>query len=172
MKRTLFMYLFLFTLLFVIFQYMNEKKIFEKQENKIEKQRNIISNLKNELLILKDSLEVLSNENLSCNYFTLQGNENAVSYIEKLGFESLEIESQVSEYMYDQNLVKEKNYLIPYEGMNGKMKINKIKFLNHKWIIADFTDGRYWGEMILEYYVTKKNKIELNQISSLLYPTF
>lgn len=171
MKRTLFMYLFLFMLLFVIFQYMNEKKIFEKQENKIEKQRNIISDLKNELLILKDSLEVLSNENLSCNYFTLQGNENAVSYIEKLGFESLEIESQVSEYMYDQNLVKEKNYLIPYEGMNGKMKINKIKFLNHKWIIADFTDGRYWGEMILEYYVTKKNKIELNQISSLLYPS-
>ena len=171
MKRTLFMYLFLFTLLFVIFQYMNEKKIFEKQENKIEKQRNTISNLKNELLTLKDSLEVLSNENLSCNYFTLQGNENAMSYVEKLGFESLEIESQVSEYIYDQNLVKEKNYLIPYEGMNGKMKINKIKFLNHKWIIADFTDGRYWGEMILEYYVTKKNKIELNQISSLLYPS-
>ena len=171
MKRTLFMYLFLFTLLFVIFQYMNEKKIFEKQENKIEKQRNIISNLKNELLTVKDSLEILSNENLSCNYFTLQGNENAMSYVEKLGFESLEIESQVSEYMYDQNLVKEKNYLIPYEGMNGKMKINKIKFLNHKWIIADFTDGRYWGEMILEYYVTKKNKIELNQISSLLYPS-
>lgn len=171
MKRTLFMYLFLFTLLFVIFQYMNEKKIFEKQENKIEKQRNTISNLKNELLTLKDSLEILSNENLSCNYFTLQGNENAMSYVEKLGFESLEIESQVSEYMYDQNLVKENNYLIPYEGMNGKMKINKIKFLNHKWIIADFTDGRYWGEMILEYYVTKKNKIELNQISSLLYPS-
>lgn len=172
MKRTLFMYLFLFTLLFVIFQYMNEKKIFEKQENKIEKQRNTIFNLKNELLTLKDSLEILSNENLSCNYFTLQGNENAMSYVEKLGFDSLEIENQVSEYMYDQNLVKEKNYLIPYEGMNGKMKINKIKFLNHKWIIADFTDGRYWGEMILEYYVTKKNKIELNQISSLLYPSF
>lgn len=172
MKRTLFMYLFLFTLLFVIFQYMNEKKIFEKQENKIEKQRNTIFNLKNELLTLKDSLEILSNENLSCNYFTLQGNENAMSYVEKLGFDSLEIENQVSEYMYDQNLVKEKNYLIPYEGMNGKMKINKIKFLNHKWIIADFTDGRYWGEMILEYYVTKKNKIELNQISSLMYPSF
>ena len=84
----------------------------------------------------------------------------------------VQIESLVSEYMYDQNLIKEKNYLIPYEGMNGKMKINKIKFLNHKWIIADFTDGRYWGEMILEYYVTKKNKIELNQISSLLYPSF
>ena len=100
MKRTLFMYLFLFTLLFVIFQYMNEKKISEKQENKIEKQRNTISKLKNELLTLKDSLEVLSNENLSCNYFTLQGNENAMSYVEKLGFESLEIESQAASFIF------------------------------------------------------------------------
>ena len=140
MKRTLFMYLFLFTLLFAIFQYMNEKKIFEKQVNKIEKQRNSISNLKNELLILKDSLEILSNENLSCNYFTLQGNENAVSYIEKLGFESLEIENQISDYIYDQNLVKEKNYLIPYEGMNGKMKINKIKSVARKTSHLTFTE--------------------------------
>ena len=172
MKRTLFMYLFLFMLLFVIFQYMNEKKIFEKQENKIEKQRNTISDLKNELTTLKDSIAILAIENSSNNYFNLQGNENAISYIEELGFEALELERQVTDYMYDQNLVSKKNYLIPYEGMNGKMKINKIKFLNHKWIIADFTDGRYWGEMILEYYVTKANKIELTQLSSLLYPSF
>ena len=63
MKRTLFMYLFLFTLLFVIFQYMNEKKIFEKQENKIEKQLNIIADLKNKLTTLKDSIAILSIEN-------------------------------------------------------------------------------------------------------------
>ena len=132
----------------------------------------LIADLKNELTTLKDSIAILSIENSSNNYFNLQGNENAVSYIEELGFEALELERQVTDYMYDQNLVSKKNYLIPYEGMNGKMKINKIKFLNHKWIIADFTDGRYWGEMILEYYVTKANKIELNQISSLLYPSF
>ena len=166
MKRAIFMYLFFFTLLFVIFQYMNEKKIFGKQENKIESQRNKINKLKDQVKVITDSLESLSN----VDYFSLQGNENAISYIESLGFEALEIETFVSDYIYDQNLKKGNNQLVPYEGINGDMKINKLKFLNHKWILADYTDGRYWGEMVLEYYVTKNREIELKQISSLMYP--
>lgn len=166
MKRAIFMYLFFFAMLFVIFQYMNEKKIFGKQENKIESQRNKINKLKDQVKVITDSLESLSN----VDYFSLQGNENAISYIESLGFEALEIETFVSDYIYDQNLKKGNNQLVPYEGINGDMKINKLKFLNHKWILADYTDGRYWGEMVLEYYVTKDRKIELKQISSLMYP--
>ena len=166
MKRAIFMYLFFFTMLFVIFQYMNEKKIFGKQENKIESQRNKINKLKDQVKVITDSLESLSN----VDYFSLQGNENAISYIESLGFEALEIETFVSDYIYDLNLKKGNHQLVPYEGINGDMKINKLKFLNHKWIIADYTDGRYWGEMVLEYYVTKDRKIELKQISSLMYP--
>ena len=166
MKRAIFMYLFFFAILFVIFQYMNEKKIFGKQENKIESQRNKINKLKDQVKVITDSLESLSN----VDYFSLQGNENAISYIESLGFEALEIETFVSDYIYDQNLKKGNNQLVPYEGINGDMKINKLKFLNHKWILADYTDGRYWGEMVLEYYVTKDRKIELKQISSLMYP--
>ena len=166
MKRAIFMYLFFFTMLFVIFQYMNEKKIFGKQENKIESQRNKINKLKDQVKVITDSLESLSN----VDYFSLQGNENAISYIESLGFEALEIETFVSDYIYDLNLKKGNHKLVPYEGINGDMKINKLKFLNHKWILADYTDGRYWGEMVLEYYVTKDRKIELKQISSLMYP--
>jgi len=166
MKRAIFMYLFFFTMLFVIFQYMNEKKIFGKQENKIESQRNKINKLKDQVKVITDSLESLSN----VDYFSLQGNENAISYIESLGFEALEIETFVSDYIYDLNLKKGNHKLVPYEGINGDMKINKLKFLNHKWILADYTDGRYWGEMVLEYYVTKDREIELKQISSLMYP--
>ena len=166
MKRAIFMYLFFFAMLFVIFQYMNEKKIFGKQENKIESQRNKINKLKDQVKVITDSLESLSN----VDYFSLQGNENAISYIESLGFEALEIETFVSDYIYDLNLKKGNNQLVPYEGINGDMKINKLKFLNHKWILADYTDGRYWGEMVLEYYVTKDREIELKQISSLMYP--
>ena len=166
MKRAIFMYLFFFAMLFVIFQYMNEKKIFGKQENKIESQRNKINKLKDQVKVITDSLESLSN----VDYFSLQGNENAISYIESLGFEALEIETFVSDYIYDLNLKKGNHKLVPYEGINGDMKINKLKFLNHKWILADYTDGRYWGEMVLEYYVTKDREIELKQISSLMYP--
>ena len=60
MKRTIFMYLFFFAILFVIFQYMNEKKIFEKQEAKIESQKNKIKSLNESLDIAKDSIEKIS----------------------------------------------------------------------------------------------------------------
>ena len=172
MKRTIFMYLFFFALLFVIFQYMNEKKIFEKQENKIESQRGKIELLKNELKKATDSVEVLSSVVSDLNYFTLQGNENAMSYFESLGFESDDIENLVAEYIYEENLTSGDNPIIPFDGINGTMKINKIRFLNHKWIIADFTDGRYWGEMVIEYYITTNKKIELTSVASLLYPSY
>ncbi len=166
------MYLFFFALLFVIFQYMNEKKIFEKQENKIESQRGKIELLKNELKKATDSVEVLSSAVSDLNYFTLQGNENAMSYFESLGFESDDIENLVAEYIYEENLTSGDNPIIPFDGINGTMKINKIRFLNHKWIIADFTDGRYWGEMVIEYYITTNKKIELTSVASLLYPSY
>ncbi len=171
MKRTIFMYLFFFAILFVIFQYMNEKKIFEKQENKIESQRSKIKQLEKSLKIATDSTEVLTNTVLDLNYFTLQGNENAMSYFESLGFESGDIEKLVAEHIYEENLKSGDNPIIPFDGINGSMKINKIRFLNHKWIIADFTDGKYWGEMVIEYYITTNKKIELTSVASLLYPS-
>ena len=172
MKRTIFMYLFFFAILFVIFQYMNEKKIFEKQEKKIEFQKNKIAALEENLLMNNDSIEALSSSVSDLNYFTLQGNENAMSYFESLGFEANDIESLVSEFIYEKNLLKGDNPIIPYEGINGSMKINKLKFLNHKWIVADFTDGKYWGEMVIEYYITTNKKIELTSVASLLYPSY
>lgn len=150
-------------MLFIIFQYMNEKKIFESQENKIEI-------LQAEHQQESDTLEVLQNQIRNLNYFTLQGNDNAMTYLEKMGFEAADVESMVADQIYDSNLTKGNNPLVPYEGMNGAMKINKLKFLNHKWIQADFTDGKYWGEMILEYSIGPNKDLELKTIASFLYP--
>ena len=163
MRRTIFIYLFLFALLFIILQYMNEKKIFESQEATIE-------NLRAESIKQTDSLEKLMGKVHDLNYFTLQGNENAMTYFEQNGFEAAEVEASVSDQIYDYNLNSGNNPLVPFEGMNGPMKINKVKFLNHKWIQADFTDGKFWGEMILEFYFNEKNELELKPISSFLYP--
>ncbi len=172
MKRSIFMYLFFFAILFVIFQYMNEKKIFEKKESKIESQRGKIDMLEKSLKIVTDSVEVLSGMVTDLDYFALQGNENAMSYFESLGFEADDIEELVSEHIYEENLRSGDNPIIPFDGINGTMKINKLKFLNHKWIVADFTDGKYWGEMVIEYYITTTKEIELTSVASLLYPTF
>lgn len=163
MKRQIFLYLFLFTLLLVIFQYMNEKSIFEAQDIKIE-------NLRAKVETAEDSILKLKDKNAELNYFTLQGNENAMSYLESLGYDAADIETLVSNQIYDQNAIKGNNPLVPFEGMAGEMKINKLKFLNHKWILADFTDGTYWGEMILEYSISADKKLTLNTIASLIYP--
>jgi len=162
MKNRIFLYLFLFAVLFIIYQYMNEKSIFERQETKI----GVLKEKLNKATVLVDSL---NQELVNLNYFTLQGNENAMTYFENLGYEANDIEQMVSDNIYDQNLVKGSNPLVPYEGLNGSMKINKLKFLNHKWIIADFTDGSYWGEMLLEFYIDDKKNLTLTNLGSLMY---
>src|SRR5690606_29418998 len=96
MKRQIFLYLFLFTLLLVIFQYMNEKSIFENQEIKIE-------NLRAKVEKAEDSIAGLNDRIGDLNYFTLQGNENAMEYLESFGYDSADIEKLISNQIYDQN---------------------------------------------------------------------
>ena len=164
MKNKIFMYLFLFTLLFVIFQYMNEKSIFESQESKI-------ANLSEKLSKANDSLGVLNERVADLNYFTLQGNESAMTYFESSGYDAEKVEAMVSEEIYEKNVEKEGNPLIPVAGINGVMRVNKVRFLNHRWILADFSDGTYWGDMILEYFFDEKGELHLTTISSALYPS-
>lgn len=163
MKSKIFMYLFFFAALLLIFMYMNQKSIFESQEN-------TIISLKKNLKQRNDSLAGFQDKVLDLDYFTLQGNENAMTYLESLGFDSREVETLVSETIYDMNLIKGGNPLVPLKGASGEMRVNKLKFINHRWIQADFTDGSYWGEMLVEYFFDENKELQLTPIGSVLYP--
>lgn len=162
MKSQIFMYLFLFALLLVLFQYANQKSIFGSQENKIERLKAKVENQ-------ADFIEILESENRNLNYFTLMGNDNAMSYFENFGIEAEQVESMVANEIYAKNSTQNDNPLVPYAGMEGVMKINKIRFLNHKWLIADFTDGVYWGEMLIQYDLDEHNELSLHTLSTFLY---
>jgi hypothetical protein len=54
--------------------------------------------------------------------------------------------------------------------MLGTFFFNKVKVLNHKWVIADFSDGTYWGEVLLGYKISEADQIEFKVIDQLLYP--
>lgn len=162
MKRQLFLYLFLFAVLLLIFQYMNEKSIFESQEEQIE-------SLKTKLERSKKEADSLRNRVLELNYFNLMSNDNAMTYLENRGFEASEIEAYISDQIFEKNFGAENNPLVPYAGIQGGMKINKLRFLNHRWIIADFTDGMYWGEVLLGYHVEDDGSIEFENLGSLIY---
>ena len=163
MKNKIFMYLFFFAVLFILFQYMNEKTIFESQEKKI-------TGLTNKLAE-SDSINSELNEVIAdFNYFSLIGNENAITYMENLGLKAEEVESMVSETLYEENFGAQQNRLVAYESQQGKMRFNKVKFLNHRWVIADFTDGTFWGEVLIDYFFDEKNQLILTPVSTVLYP--
>jgi hypothetical protein len=44
-----------------------------------------------------------------------------------------------------------------------------VKILNHRWIIADYSDGEIWGEVLLKYFVNEDESISFEVNQSLLY---
>lgn len=163
MRRSIFLYLFVFAALLAIFAYVNGRRMLEGKNDEIEVATSKLAKSKKKI----DSLESV---NSSLNYFTLNSNEEALSYFEEQGLNASEVAQQIENQIISQNKVDADNALVPYEGMEGKMRVNRIKILNHKWILADFTDGTYWGELFITYYIDENNNLILETENSLLYP--
>ncbi len=158
------MYLFIFTLLLVVFQYANSKHIIEKYDKDIIK-------TKEKVEIYKDSILALQDENLELMYFNLEHNEEAISYFERKGLNVSDLIPFIKDELYKLNEKKGEHPLVPFASMtDGRMLINSIRFLNHKWIIADFSDGKYWGEMFLTYEITSNQELKYNLVEYFLYP--
>ena len=162
MKSRIFMYLFFFAVLFIIFQYMNEKSIFESQRNKIDSLTVKVTENDSIMNLMVDELA-------EAQVFNLTGNDNAMTYLENLGYEVEEVKNLVSEAIYETNF-QDPNPLIDVDSQGGKMRINKIRFINHRWVIADFTDGTYWGEVIIDYFFDDKMQLLLTPVSTVMYP--
>ena len=163
MRSKIISYLLIFMFLFTIFIYVNDKKILDAKEEKIEKFQDRVAELEKEI-------EQLENDNLNLNYFSLAENEEAISYFENSGIDSKELSQAIEDEIIGRNTATEDNDLVPFEGMDGVMRINKVKILNHKWIIADFTDGTYWGELFISYELDENKNLILNTEKSFLYP--
>lgn len=99
-------------------------------------------------------------------YFTLSDNQEALSYFKDIDVDSLV--SYIRDELYEKNFNKDSDTFIPISNTKNKYLINKVKILNHKWIIADFSNGSRWGEMWIEYYFNE-NKVEFHVKDILLY---
>lgn len=158
------MYLFVFTVLLVLFQYVNSKNVLDKYETDIR-------SYKENNAILKDSLGMLEDKILDLSYFNLDRNEDALTYFENDGYDVSKLIPFIKDELYTLNEVKGEHPLIPYGSSEGrKMSINNIKLLNHKWIIADFSDGEFWGEIFLTYELNDAKELKFKLVESFLYP--
>lgn len=161
MKKNIILYLFVFTVLILIFQLVNSNRVFANLQGKW---KNTIS--RNEEL--KDSLFKIQMRLEEQNDFNLEGNEYALRYFENLSIPN--IASYVKDQLYETNLLREKNDLIPYVAMGRTFLINKVKVLNHQWIVADFSDGTNWGEIFLTYQIDKNGRLNFEMREHFLYP--
>ena len=157
------MYLFFFSILLVLFMYVNQSAIFERQTA-------VINSLEQKQLALKDTVIALNQENSELLYFDLLTNDSARTYFEQIGLEPEDAANQVKERIYEYNLQKGGNPLVPFANANGQWRINRIKFLNHRWVIADCSDGSAWGELWIEYFFDQEGQLDLTVESSVLYP--
>lgn len=131
-----------------------------------------INELQNKEQQYQERITALEDENLDLLYFNLENNDDALNYFERDGLDTAQIVPFLSDELYKLNEVKGSHPLVPYEAMseNGKMMINKVRLLNHKWIIADFSDGEFWGEMLLTYEITPNKELKFKVVESLIYP--
>ena len=160
MKNKIILYLFLFTALILIFQMVNSNKVVTYQSETIAQNLEEIKQLKSDV----ERLNTTFDEEV---YFSLQRNTDASLYFETYAVE--EISQMVKDKVYESNVTPGDNVLIEVPGFEGKFLINKVKLLNHKWLIADFSDGTYWGEVLIRYSL-REGEIYLDPIEQLIYP--
>ena len=126
-----------------------------------------IGKLEAEIELLKDSVQKSTVKVMDMQYFSLENNDDALAYYDHLNLDN--IAGYISDKLLETNEHKGDNPLIPYEGMQNDFKINKIKVLNHKWILTDFSDGKYWGELLIKYELKDDLGIDFTLIDHLLY---
>jgi hypothetical protein len=165
MRRHLFLYLFVFALLTVIYLFVDFRKKYEAFHEDVTTLESKIERL--------DSLNLkLNDENFDLSYFKFMANEEATWYFERQGYDVEELKSLILDALYETNVYEgEEHPLIPYVSMTDRpIVIDKARILNHKWLIANYTDGEYSGELFLNYTVVAKDSINFKVTDYLMFP--
>jgi hypothetical protein len=164
MKKSFLLYAFILLILMNVFTYMFYSKEVAFEQNRYEKTTKK----------LKDSLNSITTKLNDANYFSLEKNENAQNYFDygnsgkMIQYEKLI--PYVKEKLLDFNSNPKGNPYVGHDQIGeNKFIINKVKIINHRWIIADFSDGKIWGEVLLKYFVNEDESISFEVIQSLLY---
>lgn len=161
MKKSLFLYLFVFTLLICLFQLVQGNNQFNVLSAEIQKLNKKLDE-KNEYI---SDLETL---NERCTYFDYDSNQEAQNYHQDMGV-SGSLEKYIWDDLLSYNNAEKGNSLIPYKGDENNFMINKVKLLNHKWLIADFSDSKNWGEITFRYFIDDDNNVDYELMDALIY---
>lgn len=148
------------TTLGLIVQCKSEDEQIKEQEKAYRhRQERLLNDARSKINELSDALKSCSNVS-SISPSLTNNNEVAEGFLKQKGITKEELLSKLSQ-------TKD---IIPAKGvLGGTMRITNPKVLNKKWIHAQFEDGHKMGEMIVEYTIENKNKINWKVVDFLVY---
>lgn len=164
MKKSLLLYSVILVLLMNVFTFMYFSKELDFEQKKLaNSEKRAKENSDKNTALLADA-----------NYFSLERNENAQNYFNPdNATKTIQVEKLipfVTEKLLDLNSNPKGNPFVGQDQIGAnKFIINKVRILNHRWIIADFSDGEYWGEVLIKYFVNDDETVSFETIQSLLY---
>jgi len=125
---------------------------------------------------LGDSLLNVQGKWLDLNKFTLEGNFDAQYYFEDLNSNDpkgvQKLKSQIETALLEYNKEEDGNYLTGYSNLEGKnFEIDNILILNHRWILANYSNGIYKGQAIIKYFIDKDGKVTFEKVDTYLFTT-
>ena len=169
MRKSLFLYLFIIAVLMNVFTY----KYFTSKENSEQKPATEIND--NPMITskaLSDSITHLSDKLYDANVFTLENNDRAQNYLIQNNVKNINVFAEkVTQALLAYNDDPSGNKFTDQAKMGEqKFIINKVKLLNHRWIIANYSNGNLWGEVLLKYFIEKNGSISFEIMNSYLYP--
>jgi hypothetical protein len=160
MKKSLFLYLFIIAVLMNIFTY----KYFTTKE--AAQNKPVIAQDSKKL---NDSITKLTDQLYDANYFSLEANDRAMNYLNQNDITVFT--EKVTQALLAYNDDKAGNKYIDQVTMGEqKFIINKVKLLNHRWIIANYSNGKLWGEVMLKYFINDDQTVSFEIMNSYLYP--
>ncbi len=122
---------------------------------------------------LSDSITHLSEKLDDANAFSLENNDRAQNYL----YESNKINDvpafteKVKQALLSYNDSPKGNKYTDQVKMGPqKFIISSVKLLNHRWIIANYSNGKLWGEVLLKYFINEDGSISFEIMNSYLYP--
>ncbi|SCY11002.1 hypothetical protein SAMN05192588_1195 [Nonlabens sp. Hel1_33_55] len=162
MRRNLFLYLFIFASLIALILYVNGRNYQESIENDVISLR---AKTVEQDALLDSIADSQLNQPIS---FTLEQHQEAKNYFEKLGWTSERVQQNVTDQLLDLNLESGGNPLVPFTGQGRGFQINDTRFINHKWVLVNFSDNNQWGELLVTYTIQDEDTITLETTASVL----
>lgn len=157
MKRNLLIYGLVFSVLINIFQMVNSSRILKRSEE-------VSTISKKQAKIAQDSIFKLIENDM----FSLDNNDDAKEYFYPNDVKK--IKQKVYEDLMVFNSDKKGNKYISYEQVGeNPFIINKVKILNHRWLIANFSDGKIWGEVLIKYFHNEDKPTDFETVETLVY---